>query len=45
MMETLGKLVSREILTEKGMVYSFPVKLMRKWIAARYPLRKVREEI
>jgi len=45
MMETLGKLVAREILTEKGMVYSFPVHLLRKWIAARYPLRKVREEI
>jgi hypothetical protein len=45
MMEALEKLVSREILTEKGMVYSFPVHLLRKWIAARYPLRKVREEI
>ncbi len=45
MMETLGKLVSREILSEKGLVYSFPVHLLRKWIAARYPLRKVREEI
>lgn len=45
MMETLEKLVAREILLEKGLVYSFPVHLLRKWIAARYPLRKVREEI
>jgi hypothetical protein len=43
--ETLDKLVSKEILNEKNMRYCFPVNLLRKWIAARYPLRKVREEI
>ncbi|UCH94165.1 MAG: AAA-like domain-containing protein [Candidatus Aminicenantes bacterium] len=43
--ETLDKLVSKEILLEKNMRYCFPVNLLRKWIAARYPLRKVREEI
>ncbi len=45
MMETLEKLVSREILSETNMLYSFPVHLLRKWLAAKYPLRKVREEI
>jgi len=45
MLEALGKLVSREILEEKEMRYRFPVNLLRKWLAARYPLRKVREEI
>lgn len=44
-METLERLVSKEILAEKNMRYRFPVNLLRKWIAARYPLRKVREEI
>ncbi len=44
-MEALEKLVSREIFAEKNMLYYFPVNLLRKWIAARYPLRKVREEI
>lgn len=44
-MEALGKLVSKEILFERNMRYRFPVNLQRKWIAARYPLRKVREEI
>jgi hypothetical protein len=43
--ETLDKLVSKEILKEKNMRYWFPVNLLRKWISARYPLRKVREEI
>jgi AAA+ ATPase superfamily predicted ATPase len=43
--EILDKLVSKEILQEKSMRYYFPVNLLRKWIAARYPLRKVREEI
>jgi hypothetical protein len=45
MMETLEKLVTREILWEKNMLYGFPVHLLRKWTAAKYPLRKVREEI
>ena len=44
-METLERLVSKEILAETNMRYCFPVNLLRKWIAARYPLRKVREEI
>jgi hypothetical protein len=41
LMEALEKLVSKEILLEKEMRYCFPVNLLRKWIAARYPLRKV----
>jgi hypothetical protein len=45
LMETLEKLVTREILWEKNMLYGFPVHLLRKWTAAKYPLRKVREEI
>lgn len=45
MMETLEKLVTREILSETNMLYRFPVNLLRKWLSARYPLRKVREEI
>jgi AAA+ ATPase superfamily predicted ATPase len=44
MMETLEKLVSREILAERNMLYYFPVQMLRKWLAARFPLRKVREE-
>lgn len=44
-MEALDKLVSKEILVERNLRYRFPVNLLRKWIAARYPLRKVREEI
>jgi hypothetical protein len=44
-MEALDKLVSKEILAERNLRYWFPVNLLRKWIAARYPLRKVREEI
>jgi len=44
-MEALDKLVSKEILAERNLRYRFPVNLLRKWIAARYPLRKVREEI
>jgi hypothetical protein len=45
LMETLEKLVTREILWEKNMLYGFPVHLLRKWTAAKYPLRKIREEI
>jgi hypothetical protein len=45
MLEALDKLVSREILEEEEMRYRFPVNLLRKWLAARFPLRKVREEI
>ncbi|MGE5340762.1 MAG: ATP-binding protein [Candidatus Omnitrophota bacterium] len=45
MLEMLEKLVSREILAEKEMRYYFPVNLLRKWLAVRHPLRKVREEI
>lgn len=30
---------------KKEMRYRFPVNLLRKWLVARYPLRKVREEI
>jgi AAA+ ATPase superfamily predicted ATPase/MFS family permease len=41
----LDGLVSREILKQKDMRYWFPVNLLRRWIAARHPLRKVREEI
>lgn len=41
MMDTLEKLVSKEILLEKEMRYCFPVNLLRKWIAVRFPLRKV----
>jgi hypothetical protein len=41
MMDTLEKLVSKEILLEKEMRYCFPVNLPRKWIAVRFPLRKV----
>lgn len=44
-LETLETLVSKEILAETNLRYGFPVNLLRKWIAARYPLRKVREEI
>ncbi len=45
MLDALEKLVSREILEEKDMRYRFPVNLLRKLLAARFPLRKVREEI
>jgi hypothetical protein len=41
LMEALEKLVSKEILLEKEMRYCFPVNLLRKWIAARFPLKKV----
>jgi hypothetical protein len=41
LMEALEKLVSKEILLEKEMRYCFPVNLPRKWIAARFPLKKV----
>jgi hypothetical protein len=41
MMDTLEKLVSKEILLEKEMRYCFPVNLLRKWIAVRFPLKKV----
>ncbi|NIM15736.1 MAG: AAA family ATPase [Candidatus Aminicenantes bacterium] len=44
-MQALDKLVSKEVLAEKNMNYWFPINLLRKWIAARYPLRKVKEEI
>ncbi len=40
-LEALEKLVSKEILLEKEMRYCFPVNLPRKWIAARFPLKKV----
>jgi hypothetical protein len=43
--EALDKLVSKEILAERNLRYWFPVDILRKWITARYPLRKVREEI
>lgn len=45
MMDTLNKLVNQEIIAEKNMVYYFPVSLLQKWIAIKYPLRKVREEL
>ncbi|MGD2088653.1 MAG: hypothetical protein PVH61_20920 [Candidatus Aminicenantes bacterium] len=41
----LDKLAYRGILAEKDKRYSFPVDLLRKWISARCPLGKVREEI
>ncbi|UCH97099.1 MAG: hypothetical protein JSV88_09675 [Candidatus Aminicenantes bacterium] len=41
LMEALEKQVSKEILLEKEMRYCFPVNLLRKWIAGRFPLRKV----
>ncbi|MCP4351900.1 MAG: AAA family ATPase [Desulfobacterales bacterium] len=41
-MDTLGRLVSKDILTEKNLRYSFPVNLFRKWVFARHPLRQVR---
>jgi hypothetical protein len=41
----LGKLVSQEILCEAENGYYFPVNLLRKWIALRFPLRKLRDEI
>ena len=41
----LDRLVSRDILTQSHTGYSFPVDLLRKWIAARHPIRLVREEI
>jgi len=46
-MDTLGKLTSKDILTENknNTGYSFPVNLFRLWVARKYPLRKVREEI
>ena len=34
-----------QILEERDLRYCFPVNLLRKWLAARFPLRKVREEI
>jgi hypothetical protein len=43
--KSLGKLVSMEILQETGNGYYFPVNLLRKWIALRFPLRKLKEEI
>lgn len=45
MSEALERLVSREILEEKDMRYRFPVNLLRKWLAARFPLRKVRDKM
>ncbi|MCP4107313.1 MAG: AAA family ATPase [Desulfobacteraceae bacterium] len=44
-METLAKLVSKDILTEKNLCYSFPVNMFRKWVFVRHPLWQVREEI
>lgn len=41
MLKALEKLVSKEILLEKELRYCFPVNLLRKWIAARFPLKKV----
>jgi hypothetical protein len=41
MLEALEKLVSKKNFLEKEMRYCFPVNLLRKWIAARFPLRKV----
>jgi len=38
----LDRLAAKEILVEKNERYSFPVNLLRKWISARWPLRKVR---
>ena len=43
--DTLRNMVSKEILAETNMFYSFPINLLRKWIVFRYPLMKVREEI
>jgi len=40
--DTLDKLVTGEILTEKNLNYCFTVNMTRKWIASRHPLRKVR---
>jgi len=44
-MDTLNRLVSKDILAVKEVRYSFPVNLLRKWIADRHPLAKVRAEI
>jgi len=41
----LDHLTAGEILSEKNQCYSFQVNLLRKWLFARYPMRKVREEI
>jgi|GEM_PF-1656924 len=43
LLNALEKLVSREILEEKEIRYRFPVNLLRKWLATRFPLRKVRD--
>lgn len=42
--DVLDKLVTREILNEKDLLYYFPVNILRKWLVTRYPLRKVIEE-
>jgi hypothetical protein len=42
-MDTLNSLVSKDILAVKEVRYSFPVKLLRKWIKDRH-LAKVRAE-
>jgi hypothetical protein len=41
----LDQLVSKEVLAEREMRYWFPVNLFRKWVAARYPLKRLREEL
>ncbi|MCP4157283.1 MAG: hypothetical protein GY757_56760 [bacterium] len=42
-MKALENLVTGEILEENNLRYRFPVNVLRKWIAQKYPLRKVRE--
>ncbi|MCP4104920.1 MAG: hypothetical protein GY749_05195 [Desulfobacteraceae bacterium] len=42
--DTLGRLVTKDILTDKEGRYSFPVNLLRKWVSEKHPLRLVREE-
>jgi len=43
--DTLSRLVSKDIMAEKNMRYSFPVNLLRKWLYRKHPLRQVREEM
>jgi len=40
-----NKFVSKDILSEKNMNYSFVMGLFKKWVGLRHPLAQVREEI
>ncbi len=40
-----NKFVSKDILSEKNMNYSFVMGLFKKWVGLRHPLPQVREEI